>query len=534
MTASPPPFRVPTGVGVFLAAFCFFLLTGSRERPWADARPLWEVADAIADRGELSISTRWPGNLSLGHDGKVYGVAPLLQGLVHLPGAVLHRFTLSRFESVPPGLSWATYSRLASALMAALCCLLFLRLGRLVPITRGATLLGCGVLAVATIIWVYARYPYSEALQAACFTGFFAQALAFRRSPAAAGAVLVGVWSGLVVSAKLTYAVAVPGAAVWLLWQLRHLGGPRLARFTALAVAGALPFVALIAWYNQARWGSPFVSGYQTSGVAENPLVGTWGLFLSPGKSIFLFSPPLVVSALALPGFARRHRSVFWLGVAVLVPVVLVNASFQHWSGDYAWGPRYLVFAVPVLLLPALDLIERVRVRCRPREQAMAAAVLGLVAIGGVGVQVVGNAFYWDHFIRLQREVRAQWLGAANSAGSAYAPPGGGVCAACFEDMHGLQWLPPFGAIEGHAWLLPHVWRGDSWAQAQLDAPWRRYTTLALADAVPYERVRLDWWYYDFRDAHPRVGAWLLFTLLSGLMLGLLCVWLGRGRRGRA
>ena len=40
------------------------------------------------------------------------------------------------------------------------------------------------------------------------------------------------------------------------------------------------------------------------------------------------------------------------------LPVVLLYSRLLFWAGDYAWGPRYLVFLAPLLLLPAALLLE--------------------------------------------------------------------------------------------------------------------------------------------------------------------------------
>src|SRR5687767_9944449 len=69
------------------ASVALFVVAGSRERPFSDATPIWEVAESIARRASLSIRTPWPPDLPRGRDGRVYAVAPLLQSLVHVPGA---------------------------------------------------------------------------------------------------------------------------------------------------------------------------------------------------------------------------------------------------------------------------------------------------------------------------------------------------------------------------------------------------------------------------------------------------------------
>lgn len=113
-----------------------------------------------------------------------------------------------------------------------------------------------------------------------------------------------------------------------------------------------------------------------------------------------------------------------------------------------------------------------------------------------------------------------------------------GRCHACFEDMHGHQWLPPFSPIEGHSWLLRHVPFDHSWERAEKDAPWKRYTKLELTGVKPvYEAIKIDWWgnlWLDDEDdeinADTRMFGKIWLTLFSLLLLAGLVLWL-RGAR---
>jgi hypothetical protein len=507
--------RRAEGLGLFLLLFSFYMLTTSRERPWADGTTIWQLAEAIVQRGEVSIQTRWPPSLELGKDGKVYALAPLLQGLMQVPAAALQT-AIARHWPQAAELSWRLLCHLAPSALTALCLLLFFRLQHRLGISRPAAALTTGAAAVASTLWVYARYPYSEALQAACFMGFFAQVLAVREAPTRNAALMLGLWAGLLANSKIIYVACFPGAALYLAWSLRQRR-PELLRLLAWASAVLVPLLLVIALYNHARWGSFLNAGYDTKGAAtqERIVVGLWGFFFSPGKSLFLYSPPLVLSLLALPRLQRRWPHVLWAALAVAGPVVLLNASLLYWAGDYAWGPRYLVPLLPVLLLPAGLLIEDLLGAGGRWRRALSRAALVGVFAWGTFVQILGNAFHWDHFTRLQRAARNQWLGLPNTSGTAF-PDFSGVCGACFEDVHGLQWLPPFQPIEGHWWLLKHVARGHDWVTAERDAPWRRYTALQLNIAATYEVARLDWWFLDYGGRNRPAGLLLMGIMLLG------------------
>jgi hypothetical protein len=140
---------------------------------------------------------------------------------------------------------------------------------------------------------------------------------------------------------------------------------------------------------------------------------------------------------------------------------------------------------------------------------------LGATALLGVWVQVLGVSFIWDHHIRLSRDFGQAWLGVPNRSGAA-AIERDGLCGACFEDMHRMQWLPPFHPIDGHRWLLRHVARGHDWPEAAKDAPWARYTRIPVDLSGVYKNVRLDWWFFELRHASLPLALILLILLTTG------------------
>jgi hypothetical protein len=529
-------------VALLLAGFLFFTLTGSRERPFSDATPIWEVADSIVRRGTVTIRTVWPPELERGRGGQVYALAPLLQSLVHVPGAWA-RWLLGKMIPASAPHSLPFFSHLAPAALGGLLLLgFFLLASRFVAPLAAA--LGTGTLALATFVWVYARSPYSEILQAACFLLFFAALLRARAAPTTGNAWLLGAAAGVLVASKLVHLAAVAGGTCWLVFLLyRHPAAPPAHRgpragpgtpgrgdrawlglvvgFVARVLAGALPFALLVALYNHARWGSPFLAGYllapagRAAPFGESIPVGLWGLFLSPGKSVFLYSPPLLLGLLGLPRLRRKAPEVLGALLLTTLPVILVYSRFLFWAGDYAWGPRYLVFLAPLLMLPATVLLDGVLQLARGCRRHLGLGALGATALLGLAVQGLGVSFIWDHHIRITRDVGEAWLGRPNRAGAAL-PEREGLCGACFEDMHRLQWLPPFHPIDGHRWLLGHVARGDPWERAVQDAPWTRYTSIVFDISAAYRPVRLDWWFFELSSVNRPLALTLLLLLGAG------------------
>jgi hypothetical protein len=500
-------FRDHPGLYLFMAVSCLYFATMSREVAWGDARPVYEVALSMVHGQGVSVPTRWPSDAAPGREGKYYASQPWLPSLVHLPGATIRAVFLHlKLGPETSHLLNMLSCHFAGGLLGGLAAWLFF----LLCLRHGATPKVAGFaaisLAVGSMVWVYARYPFTEIIQVVCFTGFFLELSQLAQRLDRRTALATGLWAGLLLNTKYTYALCLPGALLVVVLQHHKTLRP-LLRAIALVVAGLLPGLVMILLYNYLRFGSVTKTGYSkvSDVMVENILISTWGFLFSPGKSVFLYSPPLVLALLGLPRFWRSQRATVLAMLLTIVPVMLFYGRFPFWPGDWAWGPRYVVFAVPVMLLPAIGFLSALRWPGR----SLAAGLL----VAGFCVQILGNAFYWDHFLRIALDVRTKWLGQPNRS-AALTTDKGGYCEGCFEDIYPTVWLGPFQPMLGHFWLLRHVPFEDNWQKAAQDAPWRRHTRLNIDVKATYERARIDHWLYDTHE--HRAAGWIVLVLLIG------------------
>ena len=84
-------------------------------------------------------------------------------------------------------------------------------------------------------------------------------------------------------------------------------------------------------------------------------LCGLYGLFLSPNRGIFLFSPILLLAVVAVIKWERLDRELRQLlsiyGAAAACYVLLIS-KMANW-GAFGWGPRYLMPVLPLMFLAA-------------------------------------------------------------------------------------------------------------------------------------------------------------------------------------
>jgi hypothetical protein len=297
----------------------------------------------------------------------------------------------------PHSFAVALYPAFASAVLVALFFAVAQRLGASV---RGA-LAAAAVLGGASYVATHSVYFLRHTSEAITLLASFGALLAFRDEGRLRALVAASLWASLTLLVAVPATVAIPPLAAYAL----HLLWPRLCSAPAGARArllggAALPALAVLAVHvahNHALWGtfldSPMVA--QRRGFTTPLYVGLAGFLLSPGASLFLYSPPLLLLPGMLPRFWREQRAECATVLAIALSLLLFCAGFGLWHGLWsAPGPRYLFVLTPFLLLPLGRWLDA---HAGPRERR---ALLGLAA-AGVGVQLVLVLSRWSAVIRI-------------------------------------------------------------------------------------------------------------------------------------
>lgn len=405
-----------TALALFLLLFGVYVLTASGHTYSPDEESIFHVTRSLVERGDFNIPSRsdYPvvgGQRGVG--GKIYSGTGILPSLALTPFYVAGTLAAQMFEArLSEYLVRLAVVSTFNALLAALAGAIFYGWMRAIGYTRRVAAALVLICALATMSWVYARTLYSETLLmllslAACFAvRAYHNAAAPPQRPGYGWMLLAGLAAGLAVLTKLQGALILPALALYFLAlripPLRRAGVEARSVVCELVVPGALflaPFVlclALFGYYNFIRFGTAFETGYGST-TAEYPLErGLYGLLLSSGKSVFLYAPPILLGVFALPRALRRFTAEALLCLALVATVVVFHARLSFWSGDGAWGPRYLAATMPFWILPIGAALA-----AWWRNLFQRAAVLALVG-AGVLVNLLGMSINFDTYIQIE------------------------------------------------------------------------------------------------------------------------------------
>ena len=231
---------------------------------------------------------------------------------------------------------------------------LLTRLGMTARLSMIAALIS----GTATIIWPHGRTFFTEPLASLCLLLAVHLLCCADEAPRRSNSkhlLLAGMCFGWAILTRLDSLVATPAIA-WAAAQRSRVSSKTVRRWCLVGLP-VLFALGMIAGYNYYRFGAVSRTGYEDQAesvrFATPFLVGLHGYLLTPGRSIFVYSPVLL---LALPGAAalwRRDRG-FAVTMGLLVAGYLgVMSKWQNWAGGWDWGPRHIHQITPWLAIAA-------------------------------------------------------------------------------------------------------------------------------------------------------------------------------------
>ncbi|MBW1668183.1 MAG: glycosyltransferase family 39 protein [Deltaproteobacteria bacterium] len=470
---SRPPAAIPhrQALWIFLFFLAFYYLTNAGWYKIGDEIIMRAVAKQIAQTGKIGIEARHLPNLGSYKEDAVRGLNGLYyfkwglgQSLVEAP--FYYIFRLVSGIPVPPSTAVFRFdSRIFSELMviflcpsavSALGCALFFLLGLRIGFSNRLSLLLTLIYGLATMVWPYSKSLMSEATQNVAVLSAVYGAVSYATTRSRRWLALSGASIGFAVITKVILVVTAPFLIAYVLVSCRSRGALR-----DLFVYFLPPFFLFLGiqfWYNWIRYHSLFKFGYDQGFDAlgfTTPLhVGLWGLFLSPGKSFFLYAPVAILGLVSAAAFYKKRKWESLLFLLIVLGITLPHALWCSWPGDWAWGPRFLLTITPYLILPAGMFFRTwVQKSCLKRKAVVSLIVLSL------GIQLLGVFIHPYSYIKSRTEVVDKFVEIHHFS-----------YLALYSENAFVNFSPVFSHIIGNWWLFKHmIFSYDLWS----DAPWQ-------------------------------------------------------------
>jgi hypothetical protein len=413
-TASPWSFR--TKLGIYLLFLSVYLASTPGHFISTDHVAVYLTSQSLVERHNLAIKRI--NDTIQGIDGQYYARYQPLQSVLSIPlyliGRAVDRVSspdLRRYLSGPNLSDWGGtvpifVVDLFDPLVTPLTCLLFFLFGWRLGFSAAASLATTLVFGFATGTWVYAREYFQHPLETLLLLSAIYILFANRERLTPRQTFFAGSALALGVLTRINVAIVAPLVLLYVfsLVPILRQHGITLARLRGMsrrdllegpvryAVAFGGPIVVVLAillWLNERRFGSFFEFGPNAydRGFSTPLWVGLYGYLFTPGRSIFLYSPPLILGLVGFGRFFRQHRSEAVLFVGIVAAYLVVYSTFGYWAGGWSWGPRYLLPIIPFLTLPVAYYFDR----------EWRAAMVGILALLGVGVQVLGVAVNYSY-----------------------------------------------------------------------------------------------------------------------------------------
>lgn len=416
------PSILRAALGAFLVLQGGLLLIASGRARTVDEHSLHFMAESLNARGTLAVPQlvairSFYGKTSL--RGTPY--APYSPGQP-MAAAVYLRALGPAFRAAAPKasgesalLAHEAATGLLNTTLTALAGAIFLGALGVLGVGRRRATQAALLLILSTPLVVYAKTSFSEPFLAV-FAALLMLGLALHDRGHPAGPWLAGFAAAGAIAVKFAVGGLLAAAA-----GVALLSRPAGRRVSTLMRFGLIPVCVLaahLAW-NVVRFGSPLDLGYPETAELGRRLndfdtpfaVGLFGLLLSPGKGLFLFAPAVLISAFGWRAAHRRSPSASIAALAFFAACLLLYSRYSAWEGGYGFGPRYLLPALPGLLLGLPFALAS-----RKRRAALALCAFGVVMqIPGIATsftedQMAGGRYYDAGYrYRLDYTPAGQW-----------------------------------------------------------------------------------------------------------------------------
>jgi hypothetical protein len=211
---------------------------------------------------------------------------------------------------------------------------------------------------------------------------------------------IAGLLLGLSVFASPVSAFFIPAFVVCSIIYFR-----RNVILLVLFLVSLVIVLCFVGTVNYVRFGSVTEFGY---GAAYGTFAynqgwtGLVGLLISPGKGMIFYFPALLLLPIALKLQYRHDKGLFLLTTYILIlswiyfGTLEANGESRFWSGAIAWGPRYLIPTLPLIVI-ALGTLFKLYGSYKTRVMSLMKGSLVVFSVAGFAVNLPG-ILVWSEY----------------------------------------------------------------------------------------------------------------------------------------
>ncbi|MBN1602996.1 MAG: hypothetical protein JW915_15410 [Chitinispirillaceae bacterium] len=381
-------------MSAFFASFFFFAIFAPSGHMPSDTRYSLATAQSICS-GSLSIApTENLPHLSKGTHGRYYSKYGPGYAMLFVPSAIIAN-CFSKYTTFNSSQLHQLLASFTNTFVAALCIVVIMSTMRKFGFDIKNILFSTALIASSSLLLPYSKINHSELpvtllLLTFTFTWYDCEKLSFKK----------GLHIGFIMSALLLLKIGnainvsiIGGCCIYQIITGRYTkSGAFTAFFQPIATTLFLIFL------NQYRFGSYFNFGYglEQRMFTTPILIGLFALITSPSKSMFLFSPLLILALAGLFKAISEKKRFHITIIILLVSNLFFYSSWHDWHGGWSWGPRLIV---PVTILMHLYLpyfFYSFRLRSENLFQTIKSGIVIVLLLFSFLINVLGSLIWYQ------------------------------------------------------------------------------------------------------------------------------------------
>lgn len=362
---------------IFLAFLFFFMLVGTG-RLNVDSFYSYLTARSIIKTGSLDVSKEINSGIlndkMLPHSkrylhmatkanasGKIYSKYGVLWAICLVPFSLIGD-VISKFVSLQSDLINIFIVSMAGPFLSSIVATLFFLVLKRLKIHSISSIYALVIFSIGSVNVYYSRGPYVETLDTALLLIIFLILQRIKSEKRKTDLFLIGIVLGFLFLTKIyNIVLAFPVIlSCWFVFFFEFKWGPKEILYETIKIGIPIVlFVLVVVFLNFERFGNYFSGGYRAQ-VQFIPIYeGVYGILFSPGKSVFLLNPGILISVFGLITMTQRNLTECVFIVSTTLTYILFIANFPNWMAG-PWGTRYLLPCICILHIPLAFVIDKI------------------------------------------------------------------------------------------------------------------------------------------------------------------------------